>query len=323
MNNFQQTSIYQSPSTMTALSGIEAVHAMYNDAGAIKKGALIFADSGQGKSYLAKHYVKKHPPTITHELTTIPIFHFSFKSPKKTGDEILKLLIVALGSDVPKRSATSADLELQFIHLLKEKQVELIIFDEIQALVTTYDGIEFQRIIKFFCWVLDCEDIRCSFVMMGTESAKRFMTFGKTAPKLVDTEHFSRRMRRPIPLRLLRPKKQEWLDCVNWFIGHNLLPAVSFETHKSFLCRLYLAYYYESYMSTLRDLLLNKNCQQCVNIESLIDTVRENFEAECKNDINFFDSDDISDAKVFDEINRITKTAKMPGGSDIQIGLNA
>ena len=58
-----------------------------------------------------------------------------------------RFLISELEGTTQNSRTTAAELDAQLISLLKDLEVELIILDEIQNIASSYDGIEFQRII--------------------------------------------------------------------------------------------------------------------------------------------------------------------------------
>lgn len=290
-------SLFPSEQVKKAWKRISYIHSMYHNADIEKQAVLIYGKSGEGKTYLLKEYVKQFKPVTTPEKTTVPVFYYSFRNPKKSVDEFIKLLISGLDGPVPKTRVSSSELEYQLITLLEELEVELIIFDEVQNLASSYDGIEFQNIIKYLCWLIETKSIKCSIVFAGSKFAKRLITFGSTKSKLVDGEHMARRHMRPICLQRILPKTAEWLSCVNWYMRKIGLPDLTVEHDKVLLDRIYVAYHERS-MSSLRDILLKPECFEVGTVNELLPILRENFELYCKGTINPFDETLLSDDEV-------------------------
>ncbi|MCK8102148.1 TniB family NTP-binding protein [Pseudoalteromonas sp. 2CM36K] len=199
-----------------------------------------------------------------------------------------RFLISELEGTTQNSRTTAAELDAQLISLLKDLEVELIILDEIQNIASSYDGIEFQRIIKYFCYLIDSNKIRCSIIFAGTSSAKRLITFGRTAGKFDDDEQMSRRQMRPIEIKPILPKTKNWIACCNWFIQQVGLPNLTKDEHSELLDRIYLAYS-EHTMSTMRDLFLRNNTRNAKNYDQLIEALFENFEKYAIGAVNPFD----------------------------------
>jgi len=286
------------------------VHSMFHDPSLTKKALLIYGESGLGKSYLLETYKQQYPGQDTGELVTIPVLYYAFHHQKKSPDEVLKLLITQLGAPQPRGRTNSAELETQFIHLLREKRVELIVLDEIQNLITSYDGVQFQGIIKYFCWMLDCAEIKCSIVFAGSHLAKRILNFGSEGKKLDDVEHLSRRTLRPINLRPIKPKTIAWLDCVNWFMAQLDHAALTIEEDKYLLDRIYIAYQ-TSFMSTLRDIFLRSNCRKATSKSALVACLEENYDMHCQGKVNPFDTHLLSDEQAHHYTQKLRERTKL------------
>ena len=267
---------------------LSETHDMFNKDPDDIRAQLIYGSSGIGKTFILKSYVAQFEPVTSPEKTTVPVFYVAFKEFKKSTAEITRFLISELGGIAQNSKTPAAELDAQLIHLLKKHEVELIIMDEIQNIASSYDGIEFQRIIKYFCYLIDSNKIRCSMVFAGTSSAKRLLTFGTTAGKFDDDEQMSRRQMRPIEITPILPKTQNWLDCCNWFIRQVGLPDLEVNKHNELLDRIYLAYS-EHTMSTMRDLFLRNNTRKVENYEQLVLALYDNFEKYATGGINPFD----------------------------------
>ncbi|MCO7204823.1 TniB family NTP-binding protein [Pseudoalteromonas sp. CnMc7-37] len=269
---------------------IEYVHSMFHDPAIFKQSMLIVGESGEGKTYLLKAFESTLESVTCSEKRTRPIFYYSFKQPKKSVDEMIRLLIDGLGASPPQSRVSSAVLEHQFITLLQELQVELIMLDEIQNIASSYDGIEFQHFIKYLCSLIDNDKIKCSIVFAGTPAAKRLMSFGQTKQKFNDSEQMSRRMIRPMELKRIKPRTKHWIDCVNWFVNQIGLPALTVDENKDLFDRIYVGYN-ENSLSSLRDLFLQPNCMKASSKEELIQCLKRNFDFFCKAQINPFEKD--------------------------------
>lgn len=95
--------------------------------------ALITGESGSGKSYLAKHYLKKNPPIITDTQTIQPVIHVELKA-VSTPRHCLSLLLQAVNDPQMGEHGTQAHLHDRLMRLLKTTQNELLIIDEIQVI---------------------------------------------------------------------------------------------------------------------------------------------------------------------------------------------
>jgi len=262
---------------------IAEIHNMYHVPSEDKRAQLIYGASGAGKTYILKQYHAQFLPVTKPEKTTKPIFYVAFKEFKKSTAEITRFLISELDGTTQNSRTTAAELDAQLISLLKDLEVELIILDEIQNIASSYDGIEFQRIIKYFCYLIDSNKIRCSIIFAGTSSAKRLITFGRTAGKFDDDEQM-----RPIEIKPILPKTKNWIACCNWFIQQVGLPNLTKDEHSELLDRIYLAYS-EHTMSTMRDLFLRNNTRNAKNYDQLIEALFENFEKYAIGAVNPFD----------------------------------
>lgn len=276
---------------------------MYNEGPESQRAQLIYGTSGAGKTFLLKRYQAQFPSVTTAEKTTVPVFYVAFKEFKKSTAEITRFLIAELNGTVQHSRATANELDEQFITLLDELAVELIIMDEVQNIASSYDGIEFQRIIKYFCYLIDTNKINCSIVFAGTSSAKRLLTFGKTRGKFDDDEQMSRRQMRPIEITPFFPQTQHWLNCCNWFVQQVGLPALEPDIDAQLLDRIYIAYS-EHMMSTLSDLFLRTNSKRASNKAQLIEALYENFEKYATGGVNPFNLESISGELVQSYINQ-------------------
>lgn len=292
-------SLYANEQVLKAWKSINIVHNMYFDRSVPKQGFLLHGDSGMGKTFILKEYCGQVPSLFTGETNTIPILYLAINRATKSIDEIPQLLINALGAPIPIKKPTSICLERQLVHMLEEKRVELIMLDEIQNLNTSYDGLEFQKVIKYLCSLIDRDDIKCSIVFAGSDYAKRIMSFGSTSKKLPDGEHLSRRLLRPIHLTPIKPKSREWVNCINWFIQKIALAPVDHFKNKDFFDRLYIAYH-DRAMSSVRDLFLRSNSRQAKTLDELKDCLFYNFEVYAKQTLNPFCEEDFTDDLVIE-----------------------
>jgi hypothetical protein len=287
------SSLVKHDSLKIAWKRICRVHAMHSQS-KNKKGLLIYGESGTGKSQVGKVYAYLYPPQKIREKTIRPVFFYRFKESKKSIDDILKLLIKALGTTPPKGKTEPGELDAQFCYLIKELGVEIIILDEIQQILPNSDGVTALNTLKYFCSLLD--GLSASIVFIGSDRAMRLLNFGKTGKTVDDNEQLSRRMMRPIKLERIEPKTDDWLECVNWFIDKIRFPFLNYKDGP-LLNRLYIAYM-ERNFSTLESLFLLEDMSGIQDKKELIARLKDNFDIYGKNEINPFCSKDISDDKV-------------------------
>lgn len=280
---------------------VHAMHSQPKD----KKGVLIYGGSGEGKSHVVKQYETLFPQQKIREKTIRPVFLYRFKESKKQVDDILKLLIKALGTTPPKGKTEPGELDKQFCHLIKELGVELIILDEIQQVLPNKDGVTALSTLKYFCSLLD--ELSASIVFIGSERAMRLLTFGKTEKTVDDNEQLSRRMMRSVKLERIEPRTDDWLDCINWFIDKIHFPFLNYKDGP-LLNRLYLAYMERSF-STLESLFLLEDMSNIQGKTELIARLKNNYDIYGKAELNPFCSTDIPDEKVNTLINRIFQTS--------------
>jgi len=291
-------------SLKTAWQRICRVHAMYARANN-KKGVLIYGASGGGKSYVGKQYEALFPQQKIREKILRPVFRYRFKESKKQVDDILKLLIKALGTTPPKGKTEPGELDEQFCHLIEELGVELIILDEIQQVLPNTDGVTALNTLKYFCSLLD--GLSASIVFIGSERAMRLLTFGQTDKTVDDNEQLSRRMMRSVKLERIEPRTDDWLECINWFIDKIRFPFLNYKDGP-LLNRLYLAYMERSF-STLESLFLLEDMSDIQDKPKLIARLKDNYDIYGKAELNPFCSTDISDEEVNKLINRVFQTS--------------
>ncbi|WP_157470980.1 TniB family NTP-binding protein [Colwellia sp. PAMC 20917] len=298
------SSLVKHDSLKIAWQRICRVHAMHSQP-KNKKGVLIYGVSGEGKSYLVKQYETLFPQQKIREKTIMPVFLYRFKESKKQVDDILKLLIKALGTTPPKGKTEPGELDEQFCHLIKELGVELIILDEIQQVLPNTDGVTALNTLKYLCSLLD--GLSASIVFIGSERAMRLLTFGKTEKAVDDNEQLSRRMMRSVKLERIEPRTDDWLDCINWFIDKIQFPFLNYKDGP-LLNRLYLAYMERSF-STLESLFLLEDMSGIQDKQELIARLKDNYDIYGKAKLNPFCSTDISDEEVNTHINHVFQTS--------------
>ena len=284
---------------LKAWERIARVHHMYQGH-ETKKGLLIYGDSGVGKTFLVKQYQALFPGEETPEKMTTPIFYYRFVEAKKSIDDILKFLILAFGSSIPRRKPQTGELHHQFVTLIKEHDVNVIILDEIQQVLPLKDGIRALDIIKYFCALLD--ELPVSIVFLGSERAKQLITFGAVNKTIDDNEQMSRRMMRSIKLEPILPKTDDWLECVNFFLEKINLEPFTY-SDASLLNRIYLAYA-ERNFSTLESLFLLEKFGGNTKDE-LLPWLYDNYELYCQGEVNPFDQKLLSDIEVDIETDNI------------------
>ncbi|MDN3653599.1 TniB family NTP-binding protein [Thalassotalea ponticola] len=297
------SSLVKHDSLEVAWQRICRVHAMHTQP-KNKKGVLIYGESGEGKSFLAEQYEALFPPRKVREKTFRPVFRYRFKQSNKQIDDILKLLIKALGTTPPKGKTEPGELDEQFRHLVKELGVELIILDEIQQVLPNTDGVTALNTLKYFCSLLD--ELPASIVFIGSERAMRLLTFGKTDKTVDDNEQLSRRMMRSVKLEKIEPRTDDWLECINWFIDKIGFPFLNYKDGP-LLNRLYLAYMERSF-STLESLFLLEDMSDIKDKSVLLSKLKENYSMYGKAKLNPFCSDDLPDSEVNTLVNRIFQT---------------
>lgn len=248
------------PNTLAAHEGLTTVwarlcyvHQHHLSSG--KRGLLIYGDSGEGKTYTVKQYQSQFPKTKKLEATQEPVFYYRLTESKKSVDDLLAMLILALGGTPVKGKPKAGELFHQFKTLVNEKGIELLIIDEIQQVLPKTDGQRALEMVKFLCGLIDADDINTAFVFVGSDRAMRLLTFGQTGNTVDDNEQLSRRMLRPVKLSRIEPRSAEWVNVVNFFMKFLNYGPLVVPDDAELLDRLYLAYN-ERAFSTLEDLFL-------------------------------------------------------------------
>jgi energy-coupling factor transporter ATP-binding protein EcfA2 len=301
-------SLVQHDSLITAWDRICRVHTMHTSAHA-KRGLLIFGKSGEGKSHLAKTYASLFPAKKTPEKTIKPVFYYRFREAKKSTDDILKLLIIALGTTPPKGRTEPGELDEQFTRLVQSMEIELLILDEIQQILPKSDCLTAFNTLKYFCALLD--ELNISIVFVGSERAMKLLTLGQADKVAEDNEQLSRRMLRPVMMNGMEPCTQQWLDCVNWFLSQiNVCPLSKKDA--DLLNRIFIAFTERSF-STLESLFLTEDMSNINNTTQLKHKLKENFYVYGKGDINPFDSKMLSSEEVKSTIDIYFRTTETGG----------
>lgn len=263
-----------------------------------KRGLLVYGKSGEGKTFAVKQYQSQFKDIKTKEVTKQPVFYYRLSESKKSVDDLLAMLILALGGTPVKGRPKAGELFHQFKTLIKEKSVELVIIDEIQQVLPKTDGQRALEIVKFLCGLIDAEDINTAFVFVGSDRAMRLLTFGQTGNTIDDNEQLSRRMLRPVKLGRIEPRVQEWVDVVNFFIKFLGYKALNAPDDAELFDRIYLAYH-ERAFSTLEDLFLGDVPPVIETEQALYTYLEKQFAMTAKGDINPFNTNRVA----YDEVN--------------------
>ena len=270
---------------------LQRVHSLHDQQNR-HRGLLLYGASGEGKTYAVTQYQSQFREHKTEETTITPVFYFRLSESKKSVDDFLTVLIRALGTTPPKGRPQAGALLAQFKVLVQEKKIELFIIDEIQQVLPKSDGQRALEMVKFLCALIDCEGLKTSFVFVGSERAMRLITYGEAGSTVDDNEQLSRRILRPVKLTRLKPRTQEWVDCVNFFVQGTGLEKLSVPEDKEIFDRVYIAYTERSF-STLQDLFHCDVSQAVADKKELLQWLARNYELAGKSEINPFSLEDL------------------------------
>lgn len=291
------TTLVQHDSLIMAWDRICRVHRTHDCLHA-KKCLLIFGESGEGKTFLVTEYLNLYPTRETLEKMITPVLYYRFREAKKSIEDILKLLIKALGTTPPKGRTEPGELDEQFTCLVKSMGVELIFLDEIQQILPKSDCLTAFNTLKYFCALLD--ELNVSIVFVGSERAMKLLSFGQSEKVAEDNEQLSRRMLRPVRIEGIEPRTRQWVDCVNFFLSKiNICPLTTDDG--DLLDRIYIAYTERSF-STLESLFLTEDMTNIKSKKQLQKKLKEKFQIYGKSDINPFDPNHLSLAEVDEAI---------------------
>lgn len=296
-----------------SLSGLwdslQAVHALHDKD--MSRGLLIYGASGEGKTHAVTQYKSQFPERKTPETTISPVFYFRMSESKKTVDDFLTVLIRELGTTPPKGRPQAGALFDQFKVLVKEKKIELFIIDEIQQVLPKTDGQRALEMVKFLCALIDCTELNTSFVFVGSERAMRLITYGEDGGTVDDNEQLSRRIFRPVRLTRLKPRSQEWVDCVNFFVQRIGLSKLTVSEDKDLFDRIYIAYTERSF-STLQDLFHCNTNKAVEDKEELLDWLAKKYALTGKAELNPFCPETLTAGDVDDFIIAYKQSPQKP-----------
>ena len=252
--------------------------------------------SGQGKTYLAKHYQSQYPIHFSREKTTLPVIYCRLKAPR-TNIGLLEQLIKSLGAPLYKHSSNADELEERLVSLFVEHKVQLVIVDEVQALLTTVDGINAQRMAKQFASILD--SAKLPFILFGTPSATRLINlkYGTPTSTINGEEQLSRRFISEYKVASVPQRSKWWLDCVNYFCKNSVVSSFSF-SDKQIINRIYISTHGRlGLLQKLFDFLPIKALQQPITMKDCMEAHDFSMNSSA---LNPFDMSAISDDEVID-----------------------
>lgn len=299
------TSLVPHDSLRKAWEFLHAVHKLHQRASG-KRALLLYGGSGEGKTFTVKQYLSLFPTIKTAEVLKAPVFYCRLDESKKTPDDLLCILILALGQTPPKGKPRAGVLLHQFKTLVREKCIELFIIDEIQQVLPKTDGQRALEMLKFLCALIDAEDLQTSFVFVGSTRAMHLLAFGACENTVDDNEQLSRRMLRPVKLDRIEPRSPQWIRVTNYFVQKIGFRELLVPDDKELFDRIYLAYT-ERAFSTLEDLFLDEERPNYIeDTPQLLAYLSERFLLTSKRAINPFDTEQM-DADEVDEAMQCVK----------------
>ncbi|MGO4469427.1 TniB family NTP-binding protein, partial [Pseudoduganella sp. RAF53_2] len=135
------------------------------------KGMLIIANSGMGKSRLAKLFLQRNEADHSGTVSRVPVVVFS--SPVDPSRKQLGIaLLAALGDPVPKKS-DAEELFRRAIKLIKKIETKIIFIDNVQDVP---DRRGTNVVMGIGNWIRDLiEQSQCLVVLLGTPAAKEIV----------------------------------------------------------------------------------------------------------------------------------------------------
>lgn len=252
-----------------------------------KRGLLVYGDSGEGKTFAVKQYKTLFAEVCTKEVIKTPVFYYRLTESRKSVDDLLAMLILALGGTPVKGKPRAGELFHQFKILVNAKEIELFIIDEIQQVLPKTDGQRALEIVKFLCGLIDSEEMNTAFVFVGSHRAMRLLTLGEAGNTVDDNEQLSRRMLRPVKLSRIKPRSTEWTNVVNFFMEFLNFGPLLIPDDREIFDRLYLAYN-ERAFSTMSDLFLGGTPNKIKSRAALLDYLATQFDITGKSALNPF-----------------------------------
>jgi hypothetical protein len=127
--------------------------------------------SGTGKSTLKKHVIKKYPSFASKDRKIIPVLEVNTPA-LPTVKNVAEAMLLQLGDPLFHRGSTSEKTN-RILHYIRECEVKLIIFDELQHFVDQGNKSAPRQVSDWLKTVID--DSEVSTVFMGLEQSEHIL----------------------------------------------------------------------------------------------------------------------------------------------------
>ncbi|MGK0270072.1 MAG: type II secretory pathway predicted ATPase ExeA [Cocleimonas sp.] len=179
------------------------------------QGMYLVGESGTGKSYIARSYVKKSPPYEDGLQTIIPILYVNL--PEKATGKVLVTRLFRKLTGLKKVRGSEEEIQARLISRLIAARTEMVIVDESQHLVRETSSVSAQHAADAIKAIMDTEDgAGIPVVCMGIDSALGLLN-GKA--KFKAEKQLKRRNRQMHRIAAYPLGSQNWNDLMSWYQG--------------------------------------------------------------------------------------------------------
>ncbi|WP_105172413.1 ATP-binding protein [Pseudoalteromonas sp. T1lg24] len=223
--------IYCHASFKSIVGRISEVH---KQAGDRKYSLIITGLSGSGKSSLGEWYEAKYTDDDKHK----SVIYVELCQPSSSLNFVAQI-IEAIGVPILNRRPSFSGALHQLKRIIQERNIEMLILDEVQECLPDKDGIKAQQMAKTLVSIINLCAIPT--VLMGTPSVTRIieLDYLSDGQGLAREEQLSSRFLAPVSLNHLNRRNQDWQETIAFFKSkHSLRIDVE---NEDLLDRIYVA----------------------------------------------------------------------------------